>query len=115
MSELHNKVTEHDYCDADRQIREEFTVIIDDNKIQDELLAKLIEKSTPDDPPKIPRKVEAERAEKHATENDHKHFKSIQHGKGDQIWVGLGSSADGEHGGCDCSQSKGQRKIIWWL
>ena len=44
MSELHSKATEYDYHDTDRQVREEFILNIEDNKIQDELLAKLMDK-----------------------------------------------------------------------
>ena len=59
MLELHSKATECDQHDTDRQVREEFTLNIEDNKIWDELLAKLTDKSTPDDALKIARKVEA--------------------------------------------------------
>ena len=61
MSMLHSKAQECGYTDAPRQIHEQFTVMIDDMKMQDELLAKLSDTSTPEDALKITHKTEAQR------------------------------------------------------
>ena len=53
MSALHSKAQKCGYTDAPRQIHQQFTVMIDDMKMQDGLLAKLSDTSTPEDALKI--------------------------------------------------------------
>ena len=57
MSVLHSKAQECGYTDAPRQIHEQFTVMIDVTKMQDELLVKLSDTSTPEDALKITYKI----------------------------------------------------------
>ena len=66
--------------DAGRQIHEQFTVMIDDTKMQDELLAKLSDTSTPDDALKITCKIEAQRQQKSAIQQEQKEFNAVQRG-----------------------------------
>ena len=66
MSALHSKAEECGYADAPRQICEQFTVMIDDMKMQDELLVKLSDTSTPEDTLEITCKIEAQRQQKSA-------------------------------------------------
>ena len=109
MSELHSKATECDYHDAERQVRQHFTLKIEDNKIQDELLAKMIHKSTPDDILKVTWNFKAQRAKNHAIENKQKQCNQIQFSKDDWAHTshfgnaGYGGGYGG--GGCGCSQS----------
>ena len=76
MSELRSKAAECAYVDIDRQVREQFTVNIDDNKMQNELLSKLTDKSTPDQALKIVCKIEAQRAQKSAI-TESKEFNAV--------------------------------------
>ena len=82
MSSLQLKAHECGYTDADRQIHEQFTVMIDDTKMQDELLAKLSDTSTPDDALKITHKIEAQRQQKSAIQQEQKEFNVVQRGRG---------------------------------
>ena len=82
MSSLRSKARECGYTDAGRQIREQFTVMIDDTKMQDELLAKLSDTSTPDDALKITRKIEAQRQQKSAIQQEQKEFNAVHRGRG---------------------------------
>ena len=59
MSALYSKAQECSYMDSSRQICEQFTVMIDDTKLQDELLAKLSDTITPEDALKMTCKIEA--------------------------------------------------------
>ena len=77
MLKLYSKVQKVRH-DADRQFREQFTHNTEDTKIQDELLCQLTDKSTPDDPLNITRKVETQRAQKHANGIAHKEFNNMQ-------------------------------------
>ena len=82
MSSLQLKAHKCGYADAGRQIHEEFTVMIDDTKMQDELLAKLSNTSTPDDALKITHKIEAQRQQKSAIQQEQKEFNAVQRGQG---------------------------------
>ena len=82
MSSLQSKARECGYTDAGRQIREQFTVMIDDTKMQDELLAKLSDTSTPDDALKITCKIEAQRQQKSAIQQEQKEFNAVHRGHG---------------------------------
>ena len=82
MSSLQSKAHECGYTDAGRQIREEFTVMIDDTKMQDELLAKLSDTSTPDDALKITHKIETQWQQKSAIQQEQKEFSTVQRGQG---------------------------------
>ena len=79
MSSLRSKAHECGYTDAGRQIREQFTVMIDDTKMQEELLAKLSDTSTPDDALKITCKIEAQQ-QKSAIQQEQKEFNAVQRG-----------------------------------
>ena len=70
MSSLQLKVHECGYTNAGRQICEQFTVMIDDMKMQDELLAKISDSSTPDDALKITHKIETQRQQKSAIQQE---------------------------------------------
>ena len=74
------KAHECGYTDAGRQICEQFTVMIDDTKMQDELLAKLSDTSTPDDALKITHKIETQRQQKSAIQQEQKEFNAVQRG-----------------------------------
>ena len=54
--------------------------MIDDTKMQDELLAKLSDTSTPDDALKITHKIEAQRQQKSAIQQEQKEFNAVQRG-----------------------------------
>ena len=82
MSSLQLKTRECGYTDAGRQICEQFTVMIDDTKMQDELLAKLSDTSTADDALKITHKIEAKRQQKSAIQQEQKEFNAVQRGQG---------------------------------
>ena len=56
--------------------------MIDDTKMQDELLAKLSDTSTPDDALKITHKIEAQRQQKSAIQQEQKEFNAVQRGQG---------------------------------
>ena len=77
MSVLCSKAEECGYKDAPRQICEQFTVMINDVKMQDELLVKLTETSTPEDALKITHKIEDQRQQKSAIQQEHKEFSVI--------------------------------------
>ena len=74
------KAHECGYTDAGRQICEECTVMIDDTKMQDELLAKLSDTSTPDNALKITHKIEAQQQQKSAIQQEQKEFNAVQRG-----------------------------------
>ena len=78
MSALQSKAKECGYTDAARQIQEQFTVMINDTKMQDYLLAQLTDTSTPDDALKITCKIEAQRQQKSAIWQEQKDFNSVQ-------------------------------------
>ena len=80
MSSLRLKAHECGYTDAGRQTCEQFTVMIDDTKMQDELLAKLSDTSTPDDALKITHKIEAQRQQKSAIQQEQKEFNAVHRG-----------------------------------
>ena len=80
MSSLRSKACECGYTDAGRQICEQFTVMIDDTKMQDELLTKLSDTSTPDDALKITHKIEAQQQQKSAIQQEQKEFNAVQRG-----------------------------------
>ena len=50
--------------------------------MQDELLAKLSDTSTPDDALKITRKIEAQRQQKSAIQQEQKEFNAVQRRRG---------------------------------
>ena len=56
--------------------------MIDDTKMQDDLLAKLTDTSTPDDALKITHKIEVQRQQKSAIQQEQKDFNSVQRGNG---------------------------------
>ena len=56
--------------------------MIDDMKMQDELLAKLSDTSTPDDALMITCKIEAQRQQKSAIQQEQKEFNAVQRGQG---------------------------------
>ena len=51
--------------------------MIDDAKMQDELLPKLSDTSTPEDTLKITHKIEAQRQQKSAIQQEHKEFNDV--------------------------------------
>ena len=77
-----SKAKECGYTDAPRQICEQFTVMIDNTKMQDMLLVKLSDTSTPEDALKITHKTEAQRQQKPAIQQEHKEFNAVQRGRG---------------------------------
>ena len=56
--------------------------MINDTKMQDDLLAKLTHTSTPDDALKITHKIEVQRQQKSDILQEQKDFNSIQRGNG---------------------------------
>ena len=60
--------------------------MIDDTKIQDELLAKLSDISTPEDALKITHKIEAQGQQKSAIQQEHKEFSAVQRRRGGGLW-----------------------------
>ena len=87
MNVLHSKAQECGYTDAHRHKCEQFTVMIDDTKMQDELLAKLSDTSTPEEALKNTCKIEAQVQQKSATQQEHKEFSPVQRGRGGAMEV----------------------------
>ena len=56
--------------------------MIDDTKMQDEVLAKLSNTSTPEDALKITHEIEAQRQQKSAIQQEHKEFSAVQRERG---------------------------------
>ena len=68
--------------------------MIGDTKMQDELLAKLSDTSVPEYALKKMHKIEAQRQQKSAIQQEHKEFSAVQRGRGG----GCGGHGQNGHG-----------------